>query len=414
VPFSRKYIVYGSSIVLVCLIGGFSIASHVRASTPAGTMNKSVARAAVGLVQRGTIANTLSIAGEFLPYQEVELHAKVAGYIKKINVDIGDHVRKGEVLAVLDVPELAAQVEGANAGIRHSQEEIARAQNEVMRAQADHASLHAAALRLKQASEARPGLIAAQELDDSIAKDRAAEAQVDVAKSALSAARQQLDVSKASHTQVQAISDYSRITAPFDGVVTWRYADTGALVQAGTSSSSAQPVVKLAQVNELRLRVPVPESLAARVREGQPAEISVEATGERFTGRVSRFTGALDRSTRTEQVEIDVLNSTLHLAPGMFASVVLEVQKHENALLIPLSALDSSGANGSVLVVGNDHHVAVKQVRTGLEDANSVEVLSGLMAGDRVIVANLKSYHNGQLVDPRRSVLTSELQGGTQ
>src|SRR6202140_2559089 len=110
-------------------------------------------RAAVVKVRRAPLSNTLTIAGEFLPYQEVELHAKVAGYIRNINVDIGDRVRTGQVLAVLEIPELSAELQGANAGVRHSQEEITRAQNEVTRAEADHEALHAAATRLKQASE---------------------------------------------------------------------------------------------------------------------------------------------------------------------------------------------------------------------------------------------------------------------
>src|SRR5579884_873084 len=285
---TRRYVLPIIGALVVCLAIAFTIAARVRADAPSRSGNgKNVPRAAVASVKRGAITNTLSIAGEFLPYQEVELHAKVAGYIKKINVDIGDRVRRGEVLAVLEVPELAAQVQGADAGVRHSQDEIVRAQNEVARAEADHEALHAAAIRLKQASQARPGLVAEQELDDALAKDRAAEAQVEAAKSALSAARQQLDVAKASHLQVSAMSDYSRIVAPFDGVVTWRYADTGALVQAGTSTNSAQPVVKIAQVDVLRLRIPVPESLAASVHEGQPAEISVQATGKHFTGKVA-------------------------------------------------------------------------------------------------------------------------------
>lgn len=195
-------------------------------------------RAAVVQVRRTQLSNTLSIAGEFLPYQEVELHAKVAGYIRNINVDIGDRVHTGQVLAVLEIPELVAQLQAASAGVRHSQEEITHAQNEVSRAEADHAALHAAATRLRQASEARPGLIAEQELDDATAKDRSAEAQVEAAKSALAASRQQLEVSQADQEHYAALSGFSRITAPFDGVVTWRYADTGALIQAGTSNSS--------------------------------------------------------------------------------------------------------------------------------------------------------------------------------
>ena len=377
----------------------FFVVAHVQAGSSKPTGD--VPRAAVSVVRRGTIASTLSLAGEFVPYQEVELHAKVAGYIRKINVDIGDHVRAGQVLAVLEVPELNAQVEGADAGVRHSQDEIVRAQNEVARAEADHIALHSAADRLKQASAARPGLIAQQELDNAEARDRAAEAQVEAAKSAYSASKQQLDVSRAAHSQVSAMSDYARIVAPFDGVVTWRYADTGSLVQAGTSSGNTQPVVKLAQVDVLRLRVAVPEAVAGSVRDGLPVQISVQAIGERFPGKITRLTDALDRSTRTEQVEIDVPNREKHLAPGMYADVVLQTEQHADALLVPVQALLRGEAKSSVLVVGDDDHVATRDVRTGLEDADSVEVLSGLKEGDRVIVANLSSYQNGQAVEPK-------------
>lgn len=405
---TRRYLLPIIGTLVVCLvIAAFTIAARVRADAPSRSGHgKNVPRAAIALVKRGPIANTLSIAGEFVPYQEVELHAKVAGYIRRINVDIGDRVRAGQVLAVLEVPELAAQVEGADAGVRHSQDEIVRAQNEVARDEAAHAALHAAALRLKQAASARPGLIAEQELDDAEAKDRAAEAQVEAAKSALSAARQQLDVSRATHSQVSAMSDYSRIVAPFDGVITWRYADTGALVQAGTSTNSAQPVVKIAQINILRLRIPVPESLAASVHNGESADISVQATGEHFTGKVTRSTDALDRSTRTEQVEIDVPNKDSHLAPGMYADVVLQVQKHNDALLIPIQAVTGTDTKKSVLIVGNDNRVAERGVQTGLEDPNSVEIISGLKNGDRVIVANPGSYQAGEIVDPRQSSFT--------
>jgi RND family efflux transporter MFP subunit len=414
VQVSRKYLFPVLGIVVVCLIAAFAISGRVRASAP-GASEKSLPRAAIAVVRRGDISNMLSIAGEFLPYQEVELHAKVAGYIRKINVDIGDHVHMGQVLAVLEVPELAAQVQGADAGIRHSQDEIVRAQNEVARDEAAHAALHAAYKRLKQAAEARPGLVAEQELDDSQAKDMASAAQVEAAKSALSAARQQLDVSKASQMQVTAMSDYSRIVAPFDGVVTWRYSDTGALVQAGTSAGNAQPVVKIAQVNVLRLRIPVPESLTPSVHIGQNADISVQATGEHFTGKVTRFTDALDRSTRSMQVEIDVPNDKLHLAPGMYADVVLQVEKHPNALLIPIQALNQSETGSSVLVVDTDDRVQARDIHTGLQSPNSVEVTAGLNEGDRVIIGNLSSYHPGQLVDPKPAhIRLAELNEGEQ
>ena len=217
----------------------------------------STPRAAVVVVRRAPVEKSLTVAGEFVPFQEVELHAKVAGFIRHINVDIGDRVRAGQVLATLEVPELNAQVSGAEAGVRHSQEEIGLAKSEVTRAEANHTALHMAAERLRQAAAARPGMIAQQELDDAEAKDRASEAQVAVAKSTVAAQEQQLDVAKAERMHYSSLADYSKITAPFDGIVTWRYADTGALIQAGTSNAGSMPVVKVAEVSTLRLRIPV-------------------------------------------------------------------------------------------------------------------------------------------------------------
>jgi RND family efflux transporter MFP subunit len=372
------------------------------------------ATAAVVKVTRTPLSNTLSVAGEFLPYQEVELHAKVTGYIRNINVDIGDRVHKGQVLANLEVPELVAQEQAASAGVRHSQEEISRAENDVARAEADHAALHAAATRLKQASEARPGLIAEQELDDATAKDRSSQAQVDAAKSALSASRQQLQVSQADQQHYAAMSDYSRITAPFDGVVTWRYADTGSLIQAGTSNSNSMPVVKLSQVDVLRLRLPVPESLAASVHDGEPADIRVKATNRRFSGKIKRFTDSLDRSTRTMQVEVDVLNKDYKLTPGMYADVSLQVENEPNALTVPLQAISRGADKTTVLLVNSQNHVEEREIRTGIESPDRVQIMSGLNEGDRVIAGNLGKYRAGQHVDPVASSMADQKYGAEQ
>lgn len=402
---NHKILVLGAA--LGCVLLAFLAVQRVRAGAPAHTHNgRDIVPAAIAVVKRAPIGNTFSVAGEFDPYQEIEVHAKIAGYIRKINVDIGDRVKTGQVLAVLEVPELMAQLEGAGAGVRHSREEMVHAKNEIARDEAQHAALHANYLRLKQASSARPGLIAQQELDDAQSKDQASEAQVDSAKSALAAAQQQLEMSQANHTQISAMSDYTRITAPFDGVVTWRYADTGALVQAGTSANNAQPVVKLAEVDILRLRIPVPESLAASVRVGQEADVVVHATGERFTGKVTRFTDSLDRTTRTMQVEIDVPNQKYKLQPGMYADVRLQVQNHPDALTVPIQAVQHENDRSQVLIVDQHNRVQSRQIETGLEDPRRVEVLSGLTEGDRVIVGNFGSYQPGQIVEPKLAKMT--------
>ena len=363
--------------------------------------------APVAVVQRGQLANQLQVAGEFLPYQEVELHAKVAGYIKRINVDIGDRVKTGQVLATLDIPELEAQVQGATAGVRQTREQITRAKSEVQSAQANYDALHAESQRLQQAAKAQPGLIAQQELDDAMAKDQAAAAQVDAAKSGLSATQQQLGVSQADQQHYASLADYSRITAPFNGVVTWRYADTGALIQAGTSNAGSMPVVKLAQIDVLRLRLPVPESLAPFVRVGDTAQIEVQALNKTFSGKVTRDTAALDPSTRTMQVEIDVPNPKGQLQPGMYAQVTLDIQRAGDALVVPIQAVDQSGAQPAVMLVDSSNHVQHRAVQVGLSTANRTEILNGLQAGDKIIATNLSSYQAGELVQPRLDSMTS-------
>ena len=410
----KLFLLGGTAVVVVILA---LVAVRVRAGGPSRAsadtagVGDHVVYAAVALVKRQTVANSLSIAGQFLPYQNVELHAKVAGYIRNIYVDIGDHVHQGQVLAVLEIPELVAQVDSSKAAVHHAEEEIQRSKSDVARAEADNVALHANAVRLVNANQARPGLIAEQELDDATAKDRASQAQVDAAKSALAAAKQQLAVAQADQQHYTALSDYSRIVAPYDGVVTWRFSDTGALVQAGTSNTSGLPVVTVAQVNVLRLRIPVPESLAAKIKIGDVADVHVQATGEHFTGKVARFTDALDPSTRTMQVEIDVPNANYHLQPGMYADVQLDANSRPDALTVPVEAIQRSDTKTSVLVVDPQNHVQVRDVQLGVQSSNHVEVLSGLSEGEKVIVGNLGAYQAGEVVTPKPSVLASENPG---
>ncbi len=408
-PVRRRKVLLGLA-GLVCLLLVIFVMKHVLSGGPSvggATTESSALYAAVVPVKRETVANSLSIAGQFIPYQNVELHAKVAGYIKHIYVDIGDHVHTGQVLAVLEVPEMVAQVDAAKAAVHHAQEEIQRAQSEVYRAQADNVALHANAVRLVDTDKARPGLIAQQELDDATAKDRASQAQVDAAKSSLGAARQQLEVAKADQQHYSALNDYATITAPYDGVVTWRYADTGALVQAGTSNTSGLPVVTVAQSDLLRLRIPVPESLASKVRIGDSADVKVQATGEHFTGKVTRFTDALDPATRTMQVEIDVPNQNYRLQPGMYAYVNLLANSRPDALTIPVTAILRSDNKTSVLVLDSQDRVHVRRVDLGVESPNRVEVLGGLNEGERVIVGNLGAYQEGQVVKPRPALFAT-------
>ncbi|HEX7894946.1 MAG TPA: efflux RND transporter periplasmic adaptor subunit [Terriglobales bacterium] len=357
---------------------------------------------AVVLVQRKPISNSLVLSGEFVPFQEVDVHAKVAGYIRKIYVDVGDHVKAGQTVAVLEVPELNAQLQGAEAAVRRAKDAIARAKGDLGRSESLHAATHLDYKRLQQASEARPGLIAEQELDDAQAKDKEGEAQISASQAALSEAQNQLDVSVADRARLSALEDYTRIVAPFDGVITRRYVDTGSLVQAGTSSNTqALPVVSVAQNDLFRLTVPVPESAVPDIRLGSTVKVHVSALNRDFDGKVSRFADAVNQDTRTMHTEIDVHNKKGQLFAGMYADVTLTLEHENSVLAVPIQAVTRNGDQASVMVVNPEDRIEERQVKLGLEGTSEVEVISGLSANEKVIVGSRGEFRNGDLVEPR-------------
>jgi RND family efflux transporter MFP subunit len=364
--------------------------------------NSGEVTAGVVRVQRGTIAQSLTIAGAFKPFQDVDVHAKVAGYIKKIYVDVGSRVNSGQTLAILEVPELAAELAGADAAVRRSRQEISRAQGDVERAKSAHVAVHAMCQRLQQAAEQKAGLVAQQELDNARAKDLEGEAQVSSAEAALNAAQQALEVAEANAKQYAALSDYTRIVAPFTGVVTVRYADTGSLIAAGTASSTqSTPVVRIAQISVLRLVLPIPESVAGEIRLGDPVKVHVQALNQDIVGKVSRSAQSLDVQTRTMETEIDFENSNGKLLPGMYAETVLELADRKDVLVVPMEAVAQNAGEAKILVVSPQNIVEERKVKIGLQGKSRVEVLSGLTEGERVIIGNQSQFRSGEKVAPK-------------
>jgi RND family efflux transporter MFP subunit len=411
---NKNYLVI-AALALAGLLVVWGLFRHAKTEAD-GTDNPEHAGAPVAAVVRvehGTLGTPLALAGGFKPFQEVDIHAKVAGYIKNIYVDVGSHVREGQTLAVLEVPELAAELSGADAAVRRAKEEIRRAQGDVQRAKSAHEATHAMADRLTQASDSRAGLVAQQEVDDAHAKDLEGEAQVSSAQAALSAAEQALDVAVATQQQYKALSDYARITAPFTGVITVRYADTGSLIAAGTSSSTqSAPVVRIAQISVLRLVLPVPESIAGQIRLGDPVKVHVQALNQDSVGKVSRFADALDPQTRTMETEIDFQNADGKLLPGMYAETVLQVAESKNALVIPLEAVTQGEKEATVLAVNAQGVVEERRVKLGLQGKSRVQVLTGLNDGDRVIVGNRSQFRSGEKVAPQEIKLPQlEMEG---
>ena len=358
--------------------------------------------AAVALVQRGSISHLLSVAGQFEAYQVVDVDAKVAGYVQHIYVDIGDRVHAGEVLAVLEVPELRAQYRSTQSEALRAQDAIAAAQHEVSRAKALHVAVQANYDRLAAASAQRPGLIAAQELDNARSQADATQEQLNAALSQLAGAKEGADAATADQQRVGDLEAYTKVIAPLDGVVAWRYANTGVLLQQGTNSDvQAMPLIKLSQSGLLRLRVPVPEDAVRYVHIGDVMNVRVDALDESFSGKVVRFTRNLDLATRTMETEVDVPNPTLAITPGMYANAYLQLAHVENVLTIPISAVQGSGDTGTVLVLNAKDQVEQRTVQLGLRGSTLIEVKSGLQEGDHVVIGNTGGYHNGQQITPR-------------
>jgi RND family efflux transporter MFP subunit len=402
--------------LFILVAGSFAVWRWVaRTSTEADDRNHPVlTTAAVAVVKRQDLGDTLTVSGAFKPFQDIDVHAKVAGYIRTIYVDVGDHVKEGQTLAVLEIPELAAELAGTDAAVRAAQEQIRRSQGDLDRSQSTHAAAHSAYHRLKQAADTQPGLVAQQEVDDSQAKDLGAEAQVASAEAELSAARQQLEVAQDKQKQYAALSDYTRISAPFAGVITVRYADTGSLIAAGTSSSTqSMPVVRLAQISVLRLVLQIPESVAPQIHVGGSIKVHVQALNKDYEGRVSRFADSLDQQTRTMETEVDFVNTDGKLIPGMFCETYFVHDKKENVLTIPIEAINRDGDNTSVFVVDSQNVVRSRPVKLGQEGATQTEVLSGLSEGERVIDGNLGSFTPGQRVLPKVIEAGTANQAGT-
>ena len=389
--------------IAVLFIGGEGAWQLLARRTPQPNHDeRRIPVAAVVKAERRSLGAPLTLAGAFKPFQDVDIHAKVAGYIKAIYVDVGSHVKEGETMAVLEVPELAAELTGADATVQRAKEEIRRAQGDVDRAKSGYAAVHAMYDRLSQAAEQRPGLVAQQDVDNAQAKDLEGAAQISSTQAALNAAQQALNVALADQKKYQALSDYTQITAPFTGVVTVRYADTGSLIAAGTSESAqAEPVVRLAQISVLRLVLPIPESIAGGIRMGDSIKVHVQALNQDYVGTVSRFADALDEQTRTMHTEIDFQNPDGKLLPGMYVQASVPPAVRKDVLTVPLEAVDVNGSDGTVLVVNSQNALEERNIHRGLEGSTHVEVLSGLTEGERVVIGSRNEFRKGMNVIPK-------------
>lgn len=354
-------------------------------------------------VQRQNLTNELSIASEFQPFQEVNVYAKVSGYIQKLYVDWGSHVKDGQLLAVLEIPELEQQIQQDQASVKKSEQDLARAKEELTRAESAYNVAHLTYTRLQGVQKSRPELVAQEEIDVAEGKDLEASANVSASKDALAASEQELAGSKAALDKDRALYAYSHITAPFDGVITEMDAYTGALLPAGTSSNKGDlALCHIAQNDLLRLVIPVPERVVADIRDGESVNVRVTGINDTFTGKIVRFSDNIDTETRTMHTEVDVQNPKYQIVPGMYATVEIPLHTAQNVLTVPVQAVQMSGDNrGQVMVVGPGNKLERREVGLGTESATDVEVVSGLNANETVVYGEQLQYRPGELVKPQ-------------
>lgn len=337
---------------------------------------------AVTKVAREDLDQDLWLSAEFRPYQEISLHSKVAGYLKNISVDVGDQVKAGQKIAELEVPELEDEFSKAQSAYQASLQDVKRAE-------ADYAQANAVYERLQGVIKDHPKLVAQQELDDARAKH-------DAMNGTLGAAQRRVEERQSEVNKTKTLLDYATITVPFEGIITRRYADPGALIQAGTASSTQSlPLVDLAQQDLLRLVFPVPESAAPLIQVGARVEVNVSSLDEKFAGKVSRFSGKVERNTRTMHTEVDVPNPERRYRPGMYAFVRLILREEKNALVVPVQAV-ATGEKPSVYVLNKDNIIEQRPVTIGLQTPDKVQIRDGLAEGDLVIVGSRNGARAGQ------------------
>jgi len=404
-------------VLLACGAGatlGLSSCSGTKGSGAegaAGTLTVGVVKAALKPLTR-----QITVSSELVPFQEIDVYAKESGFVQKLYVDYGSRVKQGQIIATLEIPELEAQLHEDEADIKSYTNEVKRDEDEVKRYQAQYSALHLQYTRLDGVFKSQPGLVAQQEVDDAQAKDLSAASEVDAAQSTLDAAQSKLVSAKAKLAHDQALYGYSRITAPFSGVVTDRYANLGTLVQAGTGSSTqALPLVKLSQDDLFRLVIPVPESYVRYIKIGDAVNVSVPSLVQTFPGKVARFSVDVREDTRTMHTEVDVPNPKRVLVPGLYAEARLTLEKNDKALTVPLQAVSHEGGKTSVYVVNADSEIVIQPVTIGLQTSTDAEILSGLTEGTRVVVSDRSGLKAGQKVQPQEiQVMQYQDEGGAQ
>ena len=355
---------------------------------------KSLPRVAVMRVSHGSGANELMLPGTMQAVTEAPILARADGYLKRRLVDIGDHVKAGQALAEIDAPELDQQTRQASAAVEQAQAALEQAQANLEQGKANRELARITADRW--ATLAARGLAARQDSDQYQAQLTVQTANVQALEKAVSAQSSSVAAAKANLTRLQGVQNYSLVKAPFDGVITVRNVDVGALVSTGTTL-----LYRIAQVERLRTYVNVPQGSANAVHVGQPAVLTVSNfPGRTFHATVTRTANALDPASRTMLVEVDVRNDDRSLFPGMYADVDLSGSSSNPPLVLPATTIIFRTDGAQVAVVQPDGTIHLQKIVVGRDYGDRVEVLQGLSEGVDIITSPGDSAREGAKIIP--------------
>src|ERR1700726_154488 len=382
-------------LVVVVGVGAAGIVAdwHLAASPSPLKSTKADSPPQVEVVRprRVTVAQRLQTNATLEAFEETDIFAKVAGYLSDVRVDIGDHVKAGQVLAVIDVPEMKQELAEAKAQFESRQSSLESARRQLDHNKAEVALQNALAKDREQLGEGRQ-FISDRTLDQVHANANIAKADLGVAEANRDLAANQVDVAAATVEKIKTLLTYTQIVAPFDGVVARRQVSRGDLVQAATATRttpSAGSLFTMQRIDTIRVFCDVPEDDVPQLHIGDPAIVKPAGfDGKPFIGKVTRFSLRLDPETRNMRTEIDLPNPKEQLYPGTYAQVSLEMNRRPDALTVPAAAVGSDG-DGNFVYTITDNRIARLAVKTGLTDTGRIEVTAGL-SEETPVVASIK------------------------
>ncbi len=389
-------------LVLMALLAALFLAGYLprrnREKTlvqAADEQKTAVPQVMVARAQRSPGAADLVLPGNVTPVTEALINARASGYLESRLVDIGDRVVKGQLLAEIDAPDLDEQVRQGEAGVAQSESALSGAQYQLRQANARLNLARVTAQRWKLLVE--KGVVSRQESDTKDADLEAQQASVESAQAAVKAAGDNVRASEANLRRLQEMQAFEKVTAPFAGIITARNVDVGSLI----SSSGGVPLFRMAQIDVLRIVVDVPQTSAAYVQPGAPAEVTLqELPGRKFVGKISRTAKALESATRTLPTEVQVANPEGRLLPNMYARVTLLKVGAAPAVLIPGDALIVRPNGTQVAVVADGSRIHFQPIQVGRDFGQSTEVVSGLSGDEYLVVNATDDVREGARVKP--------------